>query len=546
MENQKNFLIAIVLALAVMIAWSFVYGPQQPAQEQLPAEKVKIEEQEKAQEKKAAAQQKKEPARDLPALKPKEEKLKTLTSPLIKAVFTNQGACLKDLYVVKRAQEKQEPFLFLASQKSKDTPLVLLQADQAPLDGLVYVGKHIGADTIEYTATIDKKFKIIKTFSLHKSSYIIELQMQVVNLSGQDKIFSYSLIGPSQIDRSGTLDKRFTNGGVYQAGEIRWQDLPAKGTLKTIPANIEWLVLRNSHYSSILKPHQAIDQSFIKGLEPVGKSEENWAMGVRSEKNVLPKDSSFIHRYTFYAGPTTQKELQPLGLEAATDYGKLNFLCQILIKTLNLLNAIVHNYGMAIILLVILINMLIYPLTLKNIKSMKQMQAVQPHIAKLKEKHGDNQKMMQAEMMKLYREHQVNPLGGCLPILLQMPIFIALYVTLARSAELKGSNFLWIKDLSNPDTLAHLPFEIPFLGDKLNLLPLVMVVAMIIQQKVSTGSKQTDKESASGQQQKMMMFMPIIFGVILYNLPSGLVLYWTVNTIIMAAMHYIITRRLSD
>jgi len=131
-------------------------------------------------------------------------------------------------------------------------------------------------------------------------------------------------------------------------------------------------------------------------------------------------------------------------------------------------------------------------------------------------------------------------------MLIQMPIFIALYIALARSAELKGSNFLWIKDLSQPDTLAELPFAIPFLGKTLNLLPIIMTFAMIVQQKVSTGMKGSeDPKSPVHQQQKMMLFMPIIFGVMLYNLPSGLVLYWTINTIFMAAMYYIIQRRFS-
>ena len=131
-------------------------------------------------------------------------------------------------------------------------------------------------------------------------------------------------------------------------------------------------------------------------------------------------------------------------------------------------------------------------------------------------------------------------------MLIQAPIFIALYITLARSAELKGSNFLWIKDLSRPDALAKLPFNIPFLGDSFNLLPIIMVFAMIVQQKITTGTRRSNEgDSYAQQQQKMVLLMPIFFGILLYNLPSGLILYWTVNTIFMAAMHYVIQRQLS-
>jgi len=200
-------------------------------------------------------------------------------------------------------------------------------------------------------------------------------------------------------------------------------------------------------------------------------------------------------------------------------------------------------------MLVALINVFTYPLTLKNIKATRQLQAIQPHIARLREIHKDDHHKLQIEIMKLYREHNANPLGGCLPMLIQAPIFIALYITLARSAELKGSNFLWIKDLSKPDTLAKLPFNIniPFLGDSFNLLPIIMVFAMIVQQKIITGTRKTNEaDSYAQQQQKMVLFMPIFFGILLYNLPSGLILYWTVNTIFMAAMHYVIQRRLSS
>jgi YidC/Oxa1 family membrane protein insertase len=173
------------------------------------------------------------------------------------------------------------------------------------------------------------------------------------------------------------------------------------------------------------------------------------------------------------------------------------------------------------------------------------MQAVQPHLAKLRETHKDDQKKMQSEMMRLYRENNVNPLGGCLPMFLQMPIFISLYITLARSPMLKGSNFLWIKDLSMPDTLFKLPTSLPILGDNFNLLPILMMIAMVVQQKISMNSRSAgERTPQEEQQQKMMIMMPIVFGFIFYSLPSGLVLYWTVNTALMALSHFVIQKHL--
>ena len=143
--------------------------------------------------------------------------------------------------------------------------------------------------------------------------------------------------------------------------------------------------------------------------------------------------------------------------------------------------------------------------------------------------------------MELYRQYNVNPMGGCFPMLLQMPIFIALYQTLMRSVELKGAHFLWIKDLSMPDAAFHLPFTIPFLGNAINLLPILMIGAMILQQQLSQHGKAS---SSQADQQKMMArIMPIMFGFIFYNLPSGLVLYWLTNTLLTSGLQFFFLKK---
>jgi YidC/Oxa1 family membrane protein insertase len=163
-------------------------------------------------------------------------------------------------------------------------------------------------------------------------------------------------------------------------------------------------------------------------------------------------------------------------------------------------------------------------------RSMKEMQILAPKVEELRAKYKDNPQKLNQETLALYREHKVNPLGGCLPMLLQMPILFALYQVLMRSVALRGANFLWIKDLSMPDRLLILPFSIPVLGNELNILPILMTIGMFVQQKVSTVSS----SSSSAQQQKMMMIiMPVMFLVFFYHLPAGLVLYWVVNSTLM-------------
>jgi YidC/Oxa1 family membrane protein insertase len=170
---------------------------------------------------------------------------------------------------------------------------------------------------------------------------------------------------------------------------------------------------------------------------------------------------------------------------------------------------------------------------------MKEMQVLQPKIEALRKAYKDNPQKLNKEIMELYREHKVNPLGGCLPLLLQMPIFFALYQTLMRSVALKGANFLWIKDLSEPDRLFTLPVSLPVLGNEINILPLIMTVGMFIQQKASLVS--TSKEVA-GQQRMMLVIMPLMFGLIFYHMPAGLVLYWLINSMLMLVYQLRINR----
>jgi len=161
---------------------------------------------------------------------------------------------------------------------------------------------------------------------------------------------------------------------------------------------------------------------------------------------------------------------------------------------------------------------------------MKEMQVLQPKVEELRKLYKDNPQRMNKEVLELYREHKVNPFGGCLPLLLQMPIFFALYQALLRSAALKGAKFLWIKDLSEPDRLWLIPFSLPILGNEVNILPILMTIGMFIQQKISPQSA----SSASSEQQKMMVvLMPLLFGIIFYHMPAGLVLYWFVNSTLM-------------
>ncbi|MDP3703662.1 MAG: membrane protein insertase YidC, partial [Candidatus Omnitrophota bacterium] len=202
----------------------------------------------------------------------------------------------------------------------------------------------------------------------------------------------------------------------------------------------------------------------------------------------------------------------------------------ILLSLLNWIAKLTHNYGVAVILFSALITGAMSPFTLISFKSMKKMQELKPQMDRIMAKHKDKPQEGNKEVFALYREHRVSPLSSCLPMLLQMPIFLALFQAISHYVELRGKEFLWVQDLSLPDRVARLPFSIPLLGSDINLLPILMALAMFVQQRES----QKNMPSASTNPSMQLMsgpLMAVMFGVMFYQVPSGLVLYWLTNSL---------------
>jgi YidC/Oxa1 family membrane protein insertase len=223
------------------------------------------------------------------------------------------------------------------------------------------------------------------------------------------------------------------------------------------------------------------------------------------------------------------------GFSQIVNFGFFDMFGKLLLAGLLWFNKYVQNYGLAIILLTIVVRVGLFPLNQKSYKSMKEMQALQPLVNELREKYKKNPQEMNKKMMALYREHKVNPMGGCLPIAFQMPIFIALFQALRYAVELRGAQFLWIKDLSEPDRLFTLTVPINF---PINLLPLLVIAAMLIQQKMTPMAAGGQSEA----QQKMMQFMPVIFGFLFYSMPSGLTVYFLVSTVLGLVQQYFVQK----
>ncbi len=237
--------------------------------------------------------------------------------------------------------------------------------------------------------------------------------------------------------------------------------------------------------------------------------------------------------FSIYVGPqdTPLMKKYGKGFEKAVAFSRfwiLNTISFAIYYTIPFLHKISHSWGLSIILISLIIYGLSYPLTVKSMMSMRKMQLVQPKIKALQDRYKSDPTKLNAEIMDIYRREKINPLGGCLPFLLQMPLFISLYQVLWRSHYFQGQGFFWIKDLSLPDRLFILPFSLPFLGNEFNILPILMGVVMFFQQKVTAKNSVATDEQQIMMQKMMLYFFPFFIGVIFYKFASGLSLYFTV------------------
>lgn len=407
-----------------------------------------------------------------------------------------------------------------------------------PLFGLSSEPFEIKEDT--NSLYIEKDGLLIeKSIKFVRDKYAIIATVNITNLSPSTKYLSFELTTASKISNKEKFETRYVGTDVlYRDGKVkRIASGNSKKYNKLYHIDIEWLALRNKYYSIIARPEFQPAGIFTKNINnaPV--------VGfILDGERIIPGETR-SYRILYYIGPTETSELHKVDplFGKALNFGMLTSISLVLLGILRFFFAISHNYGVAILLLTCCVSFLLFPLSFKSLKSMRKMQEIQPHIEKVRQEHKGNPHKLNKEIMELYRRYNVNPMGGCFPMLLQMPIFIALYQTLMRSVELKGAHFLWIKDLSMPDAAFHLPFTIPFLGNAINLLPILMIGAMILQQQLSQHGKALS--SQTDQQKMMARIMPIMFGFIFYNLPSGLVLYWLTNTLLTSGLQFFFLKK---
>ena len=461
----------------------------------------------------------------------------SITTDLLKATISAQGGDLVSLELLnyKEHDDNQKNF-DLFDVKHQYLAQAGLIGEGLPTHRTTF--KHVGGATKLADGTDELKvrlesadqngIKVAKILTFKRGSYLIDIAWEVAN--GSDKAIAphayYQLqrddlapAGETKMVSTFTGPAVFTDADKYQKVDFgHIADNKAKFT-KT--ADNGWLAMVQHYFVSAWVPKEKTQREFymrkVEGsnvfqagvIVPVAEI----APGAKGETSV-----------SLYAGPQLQSALKQVapGLDLVVDYGWLTVVAAPIFWALEAIHKLVGNWGWAIVVLTIIIKAIFFPLSAASYKSMAKMKILTPRLAQLKERFGDDKQRLNQEMMKLYQTEKVNPLGGCLPILVQIPVFIALYWVLLGAVEMRGAPWiLWIKDLASAD-----PYYI---------LPVIMMVSMFVQTKLNP----TPPDPI---QAKVMMMMPLIFGFMFFWFPAGLVLYWVVNNVLSIAQQWQITR----
>jgi YidC/Oxa1 family membrane protein insertase len=547
--EQSRLFIAIILSLAIFLAWQFFLAPKEA--ERREAKKVESP----ALDEKQAVKDSEKPYKEATeTTTPAEESAVKETPPQMAAAITVDTP----LYRAKISENGAVFFSFLLKNYretvQKDSPLkqILTNDETLGVGRLGFTGKSIaGLDKAVFSANLASNqlevkdspreltflwrsqdgIIIEKTYKFAPHTYAIGMDVTIKNGSGrslQDRLFvtlngkapgdkrMYAFEGPSALIND-ELEE-------FKTKKLKDQD--------TFDGKIKWVALQTRYFMSSLLPEQIEEASLHLEL----KSDKFVTARYRQPEKAIQPGTQYIYKYLFFMGPKRIQELKTVGndLHKVVNFGWFDIIAKPFLWLMNTFYSVIPNYGVAIIILTLLVKLVLWPLGQKSYKSMNEMKKIQPLMKEIREKYKDDKQRMNKEVMGLYRTYKVNPLGGCLPMVVQLPVFFALYRMLYEAIELRHAPFfLWIDDLSAPDRLFRFGFTVPFMEPPFGIpvLTIVMGASMLLQQKMSP-------PMGDATQAKMMMFMPIIFTVIFINFSSGLVLYWLVNNLLSIGQQY--------
>lgn len=569
---DRNTILAFVLISAILIVWLFLNSPPPPAPTSKGADSTLVS-QEVTKEKHQETKQKTGTNTNLSELKQSpdslkfglfftaphgEEKIITVENDLVKMELSTRGGNIKKYYLKKYKNwysinvEKENDFYYEHVQlinysKGGNYNLSFVTSDGKAIntgnldflfsgDKNYYKLSNNDSVTFYFSLNVDKNKKIIKSFTAYGDKYVLNTE---VELNEMESVISNGTIdlvwdnGIRFVEENTVDEANYSNASAFYGGEQVIIDAKSAGEVveKDFTGRVDWIAVRNKYFAAIISPKNPnnVDGGYIKG-EHVAMNNQGIKEAYTTRLIIpLKNANSEKHEFSLYIGPVDYEILKKEGnnLEKIVDFGSffgLKFIVRpiaeyVLLPLFSFLHIFIPNYGFVIIVFSLIIKIVLYPLTKSSLQSMKKMQLLQPKIAEIKEKFKDDAQKMNKETMKLYSTYGVNPAGGCLPLILQMPIFVAMWGLFQVAIELRQQPFLWwIKDLSRPDIIASLPLKIPLFGiDKISGLALLMGITTFVQQKM------TMKDP---KQQSLVYIMPVMLTLMFMSFPSGLNLYY--------------------
>lgn len=473
-----------------------------------------------------------------------EERLITVETDCFTAVLSSKGATLKSFVQKNYFNEERKPFdlitaphgataLFFQTRDGKNiTTTDLYFTPKIDLEKLTVSGKQTGKIPFELVLDGGKKIEITYTFT--GDLYRMDFQTNLVGLSDVVQNGEYQVVWNGGIAHSekNKLDESLRSyAHAIQAGELLKLDAEKAGeTKKENPdGKTKWVSVQSKYFIAAVVAENESKGAYLQGYRNTDDEKlvfEDYTVALRED---LPfKQSEVKGNFALYVGPLDYDLLKDngVGLERAIDFGwewlTRPFAEWIIVPVFNFLNKFITNYGLIIIIFAFLIKLVTYPLTAASTNSMKKMATLQPQMQAVQEKYKNDPAKLQNELGKIYKEAGVNPLSGCLPVLLQMPLLIAMYNVFSASIQLRQESFLWADDLSAPDAVIHFPFSIPLYGDHIAIYPILMAISIYIQQKITP-----QQSGAMAEQMKIMTYIfPIMMLLFFNNLPAGLGLYY--------------------
>ncbi|MFO8084402.1 MAG: membrane protein insertase YidC [Desulfobacterales bacterium] len=550
--EQARVIIAIVLSFLIFIVWEVFFVDRQELQRPSPVTQTSEQKSEDVEKKIIYTPQIEEDlkARKGEITRPSDYQIRetNIETPLYTVTISEQGATFKNFILkdYKESTGENAPSKELIS-KAVENGALQSSFENNSIQGLndaIFESAVAGKSIDVYNEPKTVVFKWIspdgvvfeKEYLFSPETYLISMVIRIKNGSEKDIVDQLKITLVNQLE---TKDAYY--GFVGPSGLIDNKVKEVKiDDIKNEPIStgtIKWIGLETIYFMNSVVPKE------LKNAEMLLKETEDRIVynSYREPITNMQRGTESTFSYDIFFGPKSIKLLSQMnnGLDKSIKFGIFDFIAKPCLWLMNFIHDYIPNYGIAIIILTIIVKIILWPLGNKSYKSMNEMKKLAPLMNEIKEKYKDDKKKMNQEVMGLYKTYKVNPMGGCLPMVLQIPVFFALYRMLYEAIELRHAPFvLWINDLSAPDRLFDLDIYIPFMQPPFGIpvLTLIMGASMFFQQKMAPAP-------ADPTQAKLMMFMPILFTVIFVNFSSGLVLYWLVNNLLSMGQQYYVSKK---